>query len=99
MTCTATFDGPAGEKISVQLGVSYQNGQPKVQLWDFEGPYGSLSVASDQPVILAPGEFLAKVWSENEEIAACALKSGLFIDTGRRIPMGFVEAQVWRINQ
>lgn len=98
MTCTATFDGPYGEKISVQMGVSYQNGQPKVQLWD-DGPAGTLSVASVQPVDLAPGEFLAKVWSENEEIAACALKSGLFIDTGRRIPMGFVEAQVWRIVQ
>lgn len=98
MTCTATFDGPSGEKISVKMGVSYQNGQPKVQLWD-DGPAGTLSVASVQSVDLAPGEFLAKVWSENEEIAACALKSGLFIDTGRRIPMGFVEAQVWRIAQ
>ena len=102
MTCTATFDGPYGEKLSVQLGVS-QNGQPKVQLWvdEEEGycsPAGTLSIASPILVDLAPGEFLAKVWSENEEIAAVALKSGLFIDTGRRIPMGFVEAQVWLLK-
>lgn len=99
MICTATFfDGPYGDKLSVQMD-TYQNGQPKVQLWDNEGPAGTLSIASDQPVVLASGEFLAKTWFENEEIAACALKSGLFLDTGRRVPMGFAEAQVWRFNQ
>lgn len=99
MICTATFPGPYGENISIKMGVSYQNGQPKVQLWDNDGPVGSLSVAGPDNVKLAPGEFLAKVWSENEEIAACALESGLFIDTGRRIPMGFAEAQIWKIAQ
>lgn len=99
MIYSATFPGPYGEKISVQLGVSYQNGQPKVQLWDNEGPAGSLSIAGPTDVMLAPGEFLAKVWSENEEIADCALKSGVFIDTGRRVPVGHAEAQIWKIAQ
>lgn len=99
MILNASFPGPNGESISVQMGVSYQNGQPRVQLWDNEGPVGTLSVASAHHADLAPGEFLAKVWSENEEIATCALKSGLFTDTGRRVPMGHVEAQVWRISQ
>lgn len=101
MTCTTTFDGPYGETLSVQLGI-YQNGQPKVQLWadedgGFKSPYGSLSVASNQPVDLTLGEFLAKTWFENEEIASCALKSGLFIDTGRRVLIGHEEAHVWKI--
>lgn len=91
-----TFDGPYGEKLSVQLS-NYQNGHPRVQLWGKDGPAGTLSVTTDKPVDLAQGEFLAKTWSENEEIAACALKSGLFVDTGLRLPMGYVEAQVWRI--
>jgi len=98
VTCTKTFDGPYGEKLSVQLG-TYQNGQPRVQLWDNDGPAGTLSVASNQSVDLSPGEFLAKTWFENEEIADCALKSGFFIDTGRRFLIGHEEAQVWRINQ
>jgi hypothetical protein len=46
---------------------------------------------------LAPGEFFAKTWSENEDIAKLALASGLFEDTGRRVPTGWVEAQVWKI--
>jgi len=60
MTCTGIFDGPSGEKISVKMGVSYQNGQPKVQLWD-DGPAGTLSVASAQPVDLA----LASSWQRS----------------------------------
>jgi len=49
-------------------------------------------------VKLGSGEFAAKTWSENEEIAEDALKSGLFIDTGKRIRSGYVEASVWRFK-
>lgn len=46
--------------------------------------------------LLGPGEFFIKTWSENEEIAKEALASGLFVDTGRRVENGFVEAQIWK---
>lgn len=48
---------------------------------------------------LGPGEFLVKTWSENEALAAAALLSGDFVDTGRRVPTGRVEAQVWRMAE
>ena len=44
------------------------------------------------------GCFLVKTWSGNEKVAAQALASGLFEDTGQRIPAGLVEAQVWRFK-
>ena len=47
---------------------------------------------------IADDEIIVKTWSENEGIAKDALASGLFEDTGRRIPTGFVEAQVWRVR-
>lgn len=47
-------------------------------------------------VELEEGEFLIKTWSENEPIAAAALASGLFEDTGRRVVCGETEAEVWR---
>lgn len=47
---------------------------------------------------IACDEFLVKTWSENEQIAADALASGLFEDTGRRIATGYVEAQVWKLK-
>lgn len=45
---------------------------------------------------LAEGEFFVKTWFPNEEISVAALASGHFVDTGRRVPTGFVQAQVWR---
>lgn len=41
-------------------------------------------------------EFLAKTWSENEPIAAAC--KHLFIDTGKRISTGYVEAEVWKFR-
>lgn len=49
-------------------------------------------------VELKDNEILVKTWSENEEVAACALTSGLFKDTGKRVPTGFVEAQIWEVT-
>lgn len=45
---------------------------------------------------LGPGEFFVKTWSENADLAREALASGLFIDTGKRVPTGYVEAHIWK---
>ena len=90
------FISPEGKEIRIELGL-YPNRQTKVQLWDEDGPAGYLSCSIDY-VDLGNTEFLAKTWSENEELAAAALQSGLFEDTGRRVPAGFTAAQVWRIK-
>jgi hypothetical protein len=45
---------------------------------------------------LARGEFAIKNWSENEPYIADIMASGLFVDTGKRISSGFVQAPVWR---
>ena len=47
---------------------------------------------------LEKGEFFVKTWSENEGISNDCLNSGLFIDTGKRVSTGFVEAQVWKLK-
>ena len=44
--------------------------------------------------LLGDGEFFAKTWSENEEIAEDALASGIFHDTGRRSD-NIVSAPIW----
>jgi|SRR5579862_1416045 len=49
--------------------------------------------------MLNKGEFFVKTWSENEMIANDALKSGLFVDTGRRVETGYVEAQIWKFAE
>lgn len=59
-------------------------------------PYGMLTVNIPEADLL-PGEILVKTWSENETLAAAALASGHFKDTGKRVPTGFCEAQVWEV--
>lgn len=78
---------------------TYQHGGATAVLLECENgePLATLSV-NLEGVKLGEGEFLAKTWSENEEIAKAALDSGLFEDTGRRVPTGWVEAQVWRFK-
>jgi hypothetical protein len=59
-------------------------------------PFGVLTVnLPDQN--LGEREIFVKTWSENEEFSKQVMKTGLFIDTGRRVSTGFVEAQVWKI--
>jgi hypothetical protein len=47
--------------------------------------------------VLGENEFFAKTWSENEEIAADALQSGIFQDTGRTSD-GFLKARIWTLS-
>jgi len=79
----------------------YGNDAVAVELVAADGSGERIAVLSvnlpEHAADLGPGEFFAKTWSENERVARCVLKAGLFEDTGRRVPTGFVEAQVWRI--
>lgn len=48
--------------------------------------------------MLEEGECLVKTWTENEPYIQPLLDSGLFEDTGRRVPTGFVEAHIWKMG-
>ena len=48
--------------------------------------------------ILEKDEILVKTWSENEPITDFLRNSEFFEDTGKRVPTGFVEAEIWRIK-
>jgi len=60
---------------------------------------GVLSVNPPQGVVLKEGEVCIKTWSENEPLVAPMLASGLFKDTGKRLDMGYVEAQIWTASK
>lgn len=46
---------------------------------------------------LEKGEIMVKTWSENEPYIKPLLESGYFEDTKRRVSLGRVEAQIWKI--
>lgn len=85
-----------GNTLSVHVE-QYAANQPKVvQIYDDEGPYCTLSV-NVPGTQLAEDEFLIKTWSENESLRGPVLTAGLFLDTGRRVPAGHAESEVWRL--
>src|SRR5687768_3708692 len=47
---------------------------------------------------VADDEFWVKGWSENEPLVEPMMSCGLFEDTGRTQPTGYVAASVWRIK-
>lgn len=45
---------------------------------------------------LADNEVQMKMYAENEQLREPLLATGLFEDTGRRVPAGYAELEVWR---
>jgi len=88
------------EGIPVEFEVkSYSNNEPAVLIIckDDGSRYGVLSVNLPN-ITLEPNEFAVKTWSENEELSMAAMETGLFKDTGKRIPSEFIKAQVWKLK-
>ena len=50
----------------------------------------------DEP--LEDDEFFVKTWSENRWVPQLLTNCDLFEDTGKRVPSGFVEVQIWKLK-
>lgn len=75
----------------------YANKRIALQLMCDNGePWGALSVNMVDAEI-ADDEMCIPVWNLPEEMVAACLESGDFVDTGRTVPAGFVDAPVWRV--
>lgn len=86
-----------GEKVDI-MQTQYRDGRPCLQLMCDEGPYATFSV--NVPTIgLEPGQVAVKTWSENESLREPMLATGLFKDTGIRIPCGFSDAEIWTMTR
>jgi hypothetical protein len=58
--------------------------------------FGTVTV-NDPSVDLAEGEILVKTWTENAWVPQLLEQlPNRFFDTGKRVPMGYDNAQVWR---
>jgi len=78
--------------------LQYGNGRLAIQCICGDGPPMGVLTVNIERAELKDGEFAVKNWSENKGLAAAAMESGVFEDTGRSIPTGFVEAPVWRFK-
>ncbi len=76
------------------------NGQLKLQLWDEDGPAGTLSAAIEGAPPLPADGFWLKDWSENRRLAAEFIAGGL-IEPIAGVPVmhsGFVTARAYRLT-
>jgi hypothetical protein len=82
------------------LRLAYQDGRLAVALLAEDGEtLATLSVNIPESAhLLGEGEFFAKTWSENEEIAEDALASGIFRDTGRTSGE-VLNAKIWAFSK
>lgn len=80
---------PAGGAIAIQLVADDEPTEPMATFSTNLVP-GGAQVSCD--------EFCVKTWSENEALVAPMLSTGLFEDTGKRVPSGYVVSPVWRIK-
>ncbi|MCL4722808.1 MAG: hypothetical protein KJZ90_00835 [Rhodocyclaceae bacterium] len=87
-----------GHEIEL-MAVRYGNGRPAIVMADKEDglPFGNLSTNLPD-VHLGQNEIFVKTWGENGPLRQPVLESGLFRDTGRRVPAGHVEAEVWEMT-
>ena len=80
---------PAGGAIAIQLVTDDESPEPMATFSTNLVRCGA-QVSSD--------EFCVKTWSENEVFVAPMLSIGLFEDTGKRVPTGYVVSPIWRIK-
>jgi len=81
-----------GRFLSLDQG-RYENGRIAIAL--DQGMFGKLTVNIPEAP-LPIGCILVKTWAENAQLREPALATGLFEDTGERVPCGFCQAEVWR---
>jgi len=90
-----------GDRVELLAGRYRHGGQTAIVPREAAtgAPYATLSanlVASNAAI--PANAFAVKDWGENAGLAPQLLATGLFADTGERIPSDFVEAPVWTIR-
>lgn len=87
-----------GEAVSIRLGKYLANDAPALTLKCENGEACGTFTVCVPAIVLANDEVLVKTWSENAPLRAPMLHSGLFEDTGSRVPLGLVQAEIWRFT-
>lgn len=76
-----------------------QGGATALIAMDDEGQFGVITVNNPR-FQLDDDEIIVKTWSENEWVTQLLQKlPNVFQDTGKRIPMGYAEGQIWKFRE
>jgi len=75
----------------------YRNGRLAIQLNCEDGILMAVLTVNIPEAELANDEILVKGWSENLPVIIECRKLSCFENTGRTVPTGYVEAEVWKV--
>lgn len=85
-------------EATIHLSKYGHGGRPRIDLILDDGePLATLTVNVPEATV-QEDEIIVKTWAENEGTAKSVMRTGWFEDTGRRVPTGHVEAEVWRLK-
>lgn len=75
----------------------YQNARTAITVESLNGePFGTLTT-NIPGVTLEADEVIIRTWGENEQLIGPAMATGAFIDTGKRVNLRFVTAEIWKL--
>lgn len=90
-----------GENVDINIVKSNygQGGATALIAMDDEGEFGVITVNNPR-FELSPDEIIVKTWSENQWVTQLLQKlPNVFQDTGKRVPMGYAEGQIWKFSE
>ena len=70
----------------------------RLEDWNDGSPVATITVNLPEAKLDEEHEVCVKDWSENEGMLNAIIAAGFAQDTGRRVPTGFVEAAIVRID-
>jgi len=87
-----------GENLYFQLR-RYAGKRMRIDLVTSDNvPYATLTTNIPEQE-LEDREVIIKSWAENDDICQVVKRTGLFKDTGKRVPGSFVQAEIWAIRE
>lgn len=85
------------EQVEVKETVYARGGTALVLESACGEPFGTYSVYVPD-IDLAESEFAVRTWCETAQLREPMLATGLFEDTGRRVPCALETAEIWRFK-
>ena len=92
-----------GKAYRVELNGTYYAYQGQLALRalmpEDGSPFGTITVVIEGWTPSSPSEVLVKTWSENAWVRGLLERyPEMFSDTGKRVPSGHVQAEVWKLH-
>jgi len=85
------------EECDILFG-TYDSGRISIRLMCADGEMMACATVNCPEIVLKKNEVIIKDYSENAGILAALIESGVFVDTGKIVPVGYAEGVICRLT-